>query len=279
MLTSNDLRHRAAAQSLARKTNMVGIVSEGKIPVMANSDLLSEVDQSIIRRHFAERDMVEKRFFGAGVSFPDTTLHEIPQGTINHPSVLEWIERQHPDLIVLYGTGLLKQPLLSFYDNRIVNIHLGLSPYYRGAGTNFWPLVYREPEYVGATIHLAVERVDAGGILLQVRPSAERNDRAHELGTKTIIRGFEAMPQVLALYLEGRMLPHRQDLAQGRVFRRKDFNAEAVRAMWRHFETGMMDEYVAQAEDRRQRCPIIEHVDAGLTNRPSEQAAHQVAPH
>lgn len=277
MLTSNNVRHRAAAQRLARKTNMVGIVSEGKIPLVAGSELLSEADQLVRKQHFSERDAVERQFFGADVAFPDTRLHEIQQGTINAPSVLDWIQQQNPDLIVLYGTGLVKPPLLSFYDNRIINIHLGLSPYYRGAGTNFWPLVYREPEYVGATIHLAVERVDAGGILVQVRPPAEINDRAHELGTKTIIHGFEAMPQVLSLYLEGRLVPHRQDLSEGRVFKRKDFNAESVRTMWRHFDTGMMEEYLAQAEERWRRCPIVENVVAGLTSGPTERAASQVA--
>lgn len=261
MLTSNALRHRAAAQRLARKTNIVGIVSEGKTQVVARPELLSPADRVIIDQHFSERDAVERRLFGADIAFPDSRLLEIPQGTVNTQAVLEWVQEQNPDLVVLYGTGLVKPPLLSFYDNRMINIHLGLSPYYRGSGTNFWPLVNREPEYVGATIHLAVERVDAGGILAQVRPPAERKDRSHELGTKTIIRGFEAMPQVLSLYLEGRLSPHRQDLSQGRVFRRKDFNAEAVRAMWRHFDTGMMEEYLAEAENRWRRCPIVEYAD------------------
>jgi phosphoribosylglycinamide formyltransferase 1 len=225
-----------------------------------------------------ERETVERRYFG-DVSFPDTKLYEIPQGMINSPVVLEWVQQQNPDLIVLYGTGLLKQPLLSTYDNRIINIHLGLSPYYRGAGTNFWPLVHREPEYVGATIHLAVERVDAGGILLQVRPQAERTDRSHDLGTKTIIQGFETMPSVLSLYLQGRLLPHRQDLSQGRVFKRKDFNAEAVRTMWRHFDSAMMEEYLAEADERRRRCLIIDDLNGGLTSRPAERAVGQPAVH
>jgi folate-dependent phosphoribosylglycinamide formyltransferase PurN len=279
MLTSNDTRHRASARRLARETNLVGIVSEAKVPVMSSPEQLPEPDQLIIRQHFMEREAVERRFFGSDVAFPDTKLCEVPQGAINAPAVLEWVQQQQPDLIVLYGTGLLKQPLLSAFENRIVNIHLGLSPYYRGAGTNFWPLVNREPEYVGATIHLAVERVDAGGILLQVRPSAERTDRSHELGTKTIMQGFEAMATVLTLYLKGQVLPHRQDLSQGRVFKRKDFNAEAVRTMWRHFDSGMMDEYLATADERRRRCPIIDDLHAGFTGHTSEQAAAQPAMH
>jgi folate-dependent phosphoribosylglycinamide formyltransferase PurN len=262
MLTSNDLRHRAAAQTLSRKVNLVGIVSEAKRPVITDPDGLPAADRLTIDLHLAERHIVEQRFFGTTVTFPDTPVHELQSGTINDPAVLDWIQKQNPDLIVLYGTSLLKTPLLSAYENRIINIHLGLSPYYRGAGTNFWPLVYRAPEYVGATIHLAVERVDAGGILSQVRPMVEQKDRAHELGTKTIISAFDAMPQILSMYLHGQMTPQRQDLSEGRVFRRKDFNAAAVRTMWENFGSGMMDEYLAAFDDRTRRCPIVESTPA-----------------
>ena len=58
-----------------------------------------------------------------------------------------------PDVVLVCGTGILREELINLFPGHIINIHLGLSPYYRGAGTNFWPLVNREPEYLGATIH------------------------------------------------------------------------------------------------------------------------------
>ena len=75
-----------------------------------------------------------------------------------------------PDVVLVFGTGILREPLLSAFDGRIINIHLGLSPYYRGAGTNFWPLVNREPEYVGATIHYLDAGIDTGPIISHARP-------------------------------------------------------------------------------------------------------------
>jgi methionyl-tRNA formyltransferase len=137
-------------------------------------------------------------------------------------------------------------------------MHLGLSPYCRGSGTNFWPLVFEQPECVGATIHLAVLSVDAGAILVQVRPDAEIGDRAHELGTKTIMAGAAALPRVLELFAAGQIAPRTQDLSRGRVFRRKDFNAAAVRQMWQNFETGMMRDYLTNAVERRAQFPIVE---------------------
>jgi hypothetical protein len=42
------------------------------------------------------------------------------------------------------------------------------------------------------------------------------------------------------------------------VYRRKDFNAESTLKMWRNFATGMMNEYIANLKERRQRYPILE---------------------
>lgn len=146
----------------------------------------------------------------------------------------------------------------------MVNIHLGLSPYYRGSGTNFWPLVDRRPECVGATLHLVAAKVDAGPILAQVRPEAEIDDRAHDLGTKTIISAVALLPRVLAALAADRTCAKPQDLSRGRLCRRRDFNADAVRTMWRQFESGMMAEFLADRQARRAKFPLVQL--AGETN-------------
>jgi methionyl-tRNA formyltransferase len=258
LLTGNGLRHRYVMAQLAQSTRLAGVVSEGKAPVVAAPALLPPADQEVIHRHFAERDAVEKRLLGAAAPPPETGILEIPHGTVNSGEVLSWVREREPDFVLLYGSGIIKPPLLERYEGRVVNLHLGLSPYYRGSGTNFWPLANGEPECVGATLHLAVRDVDAGAILAQVRPHPEPSDRAHELGTKTIIAGIALLPRVLALYREGRLQPQGQDLSQGRVYRNRDFNAEAVRALWRRLDGGMVPEYIARMPERRDRYPIRE---------------------
>ncbi len=258
LLTGDGLRHKYVATRLAKSTNLIGIVSEPKSEVIAKSESLLPNDQLIIRRHFAERDEAERRLLGECLDFPDTEVRVISNGTVNSPEVLDWLQMRSPDLVMLYGSGLIKSPLLDFYKDSMVNLHLGLSPYYRGSGTNFWPLVYGEPECVGATIHLAVERVDAGAILAQIRPVAESRDRAHDLGTKTIMAALDSLPQILNLFSEGRLTTQTQDLSQGRTFRQRDFNANSVSTMWRNLEDGMVTKYLADEQQRRQKYPIVE---------------------
>ncbi len=256
LATSDGLRHRYAAATLSAGLDLVGVVSEAKAPPAAILPC-EPADRDVIVRHFAERDQADHRFLGAALAFPRVDLLRLPMGGINAPEVAEWIIRLEPDFLVLFGVSMVKPPLLDQYRGRMVNVHLGLSPYYRGSGANFWPLVERVPECVGATIHLAVARVDAGAILAQLRPEPDPADRAHELGAKTIVAAFQAFPRVLQRYAAGQLVPREQQLGAGRVFRRADFRAAVVRSMWAQFATGMMAEYLADAKRRRAAYPIV----------------------
>src|SRR5438034_2186150 len=239
LLTGSERRHRYAATAVAERTAVVGIVTEeGGLLALGTSS--SPEDRETIRQHLAERDAVEARMLGRSSAWPPTARLQLPLGGVNQPESIAWVRKRRPEVVVLFGASVIQEPLLQLFRGRLVNVHLGLSPYYRGSGTNFWPLVHRRPECVGATIHLAVARVDAGAILAQLRPDAELMDRAHDLGTKTIVAAFRALPRVLMDYVEGRLDPRGQQLEAGRVFRRDDFNATAVGQMWRHFATGMM---------------------------------------
>jgi len=258
LLTGDGLRHRYVAAELAQTTALAGLVYEGKTEIVPNPQSLAVEDERVIRRHLEERDAVERRLLGNPVVPETVPALAIEHGSANSPRVFAWVRERAPNFVVLYGTSIIKPPLLEAFADRMVNIHLGLSPYYRGSGTNFWPLVDRRPECVGATLHLVAAKVDAGPIVAQVRPEAQIDDRAHDLGTKTIIAAVKLLPRVLSAIARGRAWPRAQELSRGKLCRRRDFNADAVRTMWRQFDTGMMPEYLAQAAARRAAYPIVE---------------------
>jgi len=256
VMTGDGLRHRFFVNHLIKNLNIIGVVFEMKSNLPRSKDKESN---EIITQHFRERDETEERYFGSNDKFfmPSSNILEVQTGESNSPAVAKWINKHNPDYIILYGTSIIRDPLLSLFKGRIINMHLGLSPYYRGAGTNFWPLVNREPECVGATIHLAVLEVDSGPILAQVRPNPEVKDRCHDLGCKTIIAGTELMPRCLLNYHCKKLIPKPQT-EKGYLYRKRDFNAQAVKKMWHNFETGMMQEYLQNMDEKRKKFPIIE---------------------
>ena len=59
------------------------------------------------------------------------------------------------DVYIVFGSSYIKGWLADFLcERRAINIHMGLSPFYRGSSCNFWALYDNNPGFVGATIHL-----------------------------------------------------------------------------------------------------------------------------
>ena len=255
LLTSTFRRHAYVANTVATGCGLAGVWQEEKTfrPERYARD---EEDGEVIQHHFTKRDASEARYFAADsvVRLGRGAIHRtIAAGACNEPSEVALMEAAKPDVVLVFGTGILREPLLSAFEGRILNIHLGLSPYYRGAGTNFWPLVNREPEYVGATIHYLDAGIDTGPIVSHARPRIELGDGPHDLGNKTIVAAAQALLRAAAAHVSGatRAVPQ---WSGGRLYQRKDFSADAVRAMYGNFDTAMIAEYLAARDSATARC-------------------------
>jgi len=241
VLTSTLRRHRFVANRLVARLDVAHVWQEEKSfePLRYAADAAEE---AVIARHYAAREASEEAFFAAHdrVAAPSTTLSP---GGCNDPAVLDAIRRVAPDVLLVFGTGLLKAPLIDAFPERVLNIHLGLSPYYRGAGTNFWPLVNGEPEYCGATIHYLDAGVDSGPIIAHVRPRIRSEDGPHDIGNRTIADAAEMLADAVALMPQGRLrgVPQERD---GRVYRRADFSAAAVERLYANVASGMIPAYL-----------------------------------
>ena len=257
IMTGDQRRHRHVAHRLQERFDVRGVVVE---PSHAAGAAGSPEDAEVLTRHFALRDEAETRFFAGDGAWRIESARRlaVERGAANADAVFSWIMAREPEYLVLFGSSLIGERLLGAFPRRCVNLHLGLSPYYRGSGTNFWPLANREPELVGATIHLATAGIDAGPILTQVRPAMEPGDQSHDIGCRAILAGASALGESLAAYARGALMPVPQRDA-GRFCRREEFTAEAVRRMWRHFETGIIAEYLADP-GRVERYPLVEAV-------------------
>jgi methionyl-tRNA formyltransferase len=68
--------------------------------------------------------------------------------------------------VVSYGyRHILKEPLLSRFAARIINVHISMLPWNRGADPNFWSWFERTPK--GVTIHRIDAGLDTGDVLIQ----------------------------------------------------------------------------------------------------------------
>jgi folate-dependent phosphoribosylglycinamide formyltransferase PurN len=255
IITGNETRHKYFVGKLANSLNLVSVFFERKANVHQKFDLT--VDEKLIfDNHFLLREASEEKYFGI-YSQPNCPVFEVKTGEINNEIILNKLKSLNIDFILLFGSSLIGEDILSAFPNKVINLHLGLSPYYRGSGTNFFPLVDNFPECVGATIHLAVKAIDAGGILKQIRPNAEINDTIHDLGNKTILKAIDQIPQILIEYNQKIRLPQHIQKKEGKLCLRKHLNASFINVMYENFENGMMLEYLNNKVERDAQFPII----------------------
>lgn len=97
--------------------------------------------------------------------WPSVQITKVPG--INDPATKRITEELQPDLIIVSGTALIKEPLLSVKSKiGIINLHTGLSPYVKGGPncTN-WCIANNDFHLIGNTIMWLNAGIDAGNII------------------------------------------------------------------------------------------------------------------
>jgi hypothetical protein len=258
ILTSTYLRHRFVVNYLAERLEVAGVWQEEKSFKPERYAGTAE-DREIVAGHFTQRDASEADYFGDHRTLAlrlGARLRTGAPGLVNDVDEIAEMASLAPDLVLVFGTGILGGGIIERFAGRIVNLHLGVSPYYRGAGTNFWPLVNREPELLGATIHYLDAGIDTGPMIAHARPVLAALDSSHDAGNKAIIAGAEALEHAARAHVAGRVRPVPQN-GQGRLYQRKDFSADAVRTLRRNIETGMIKEYLDNQASRDAALSLV----------------------
>lgn len=216
------MRHKFFTQQVSRCFELAAVVCEEK----GNYYTQQRMDSDAIRAHFARNAAQELICFKDVSNKPATNSRSVPD--INAPEVLQWILSLKVDIVCLFGTSILNKHWLSAFPDRIVNLHLGLSPWYRGSATLFWPFADSALEFLGTTIHLAAERVDAGAILHRIRPNLKVGENYYQISNQLIRKSIESFPEIVTRYLENTLVPYEQENVKGRVYRKVDFNDFAL---------------------------------------------------
>jgi len=258
LLTSNSLRHKYVSNKIANEFDLELIITEEKSDKIEDTKGLNEEDKHLIKSHFKKRASSENIYFSDYSHFPKNTEHiKVANGKINSQFIHNRLLNIDPDAIFLFGTSIIKPFILKSFKNKIINLHLGLSPYYKGSGTNLWPLYFDEPECVGTTIHLAEEKVDAGAILYQLRPDLCSGDTIHDIGNKTIKKAGHVYPQIVKKYLMGEINPQKQTPLKGKTLKISDFTPSILRKTIQKIENGLIKDYLSNKKYRDNSKPIV----------------------
>lgn len=210
-------------------------------PRQLASRAATELYRAATRAHQKRDDTLERILFPDGDApdeiLPDRT-HVVP--THNGAACLDLLDRFRPEVIAVYGTLIIRPPVIRKAGSAILNMHTGISPRYRGADTYFWPLHNEEPEWIGTTIHRLDEGIDSGPIIEVVRPEITPDDDPDSLFAKCVRVGADAYADAVAAALDGTLVDVPQDLTEGRNYLAVERDIAAERRVARLLREGLL---------------------------------------
>lgn len=260
ILTGSDTRHEFFRKKIASAEGIKVLrtyCETGKQLIPVQNNAVTDLRE----KHLKARLQSEIDFFDLyTANTPDNSNAVfIESGSINNQEYVDEIAGLNPDLIIVYGSSILNAPLLALFERRILNVHLGLSPYYRGSATNYWPLVDDLPECVGATFMYIDEGIDTGEIIHQVRPGVNFYDTPSSIGNRLIKQMTEVYSRLIINFDKIEKPGPVQFNTFKKLCKRKDYTEESVQKLYDNFAGGMIDRYLQNKTERDDVFPIVQN--------------------
>jgi phosphoribosylglycinamide formyltransferase 1 len=261
ILTSTDIRHQCFRTFLSNQKGIKVLksFSETGNPIFKKKNRLQiNKIHPLMEQHAFQRRQMEKDIFGMYLSsnIDKSNNLDCENGFSSSKEFLNIVKKLNPDLIVVYGSSIIKGDILNIFKHKIINVHLGLSPYYRGSGTNYFPFVNKEPEFSGATFMYLDKTIDNGTIIHQIRSRISTGDSFHQIGNRLISDMFQIYYQII-LNFNKIKVKKKKESTKGLLYKRKDFTLSSIEKLKKNFKKGIIEKYLKNKKKRDQKVPLI----------------------
>lgn len=117
--------------------------------------------------------------------------------SVNDEACKHLLLQIQPDIVVVNGTRIIKKDILQSTNAVFINMHMGITPWYRGSHGGYWACRNNDVENFGTTIHLVDAGVDTGTVLKQVFAKPTNRDNFTTFPVLQAAIGIEALKDVL----------------------------------------------------------------------------------
>ena len=115
-----------------------------------------------------ERDKYELNRWFNGSNIPTSQIYSVKQvDNVNSNFAISLIKDSNPDLIIVFGTGLIKKKLIDLYPEKLINLHGGNPTKYRGLDSHLWTIYHKDFNNLITTLHKVDQGLDTGEIIIQ----------------------------------------------------------------------------------------------------------------
>ena len=243
-------RHMYIAQKLKQAGRLAALVIEERENF--NPEPEQNWDQhlqDLFKLHFKKRNDAENKFFGdldLNHITSDIPILRIKSEELNSSKTKSFLSNyaSSEHMLFTYGVHRVSDELISLSPNRAFNIHGGLSPWYRGNITLFWPFYFLKPNYTGMTIHRLSPRLDAGDILHHSVPKLIKGDGLHDVACRAVIQVANDLIQILDLLDTGKELVCIPQKGSGKLFNEEDWTPQNLTVIYDLYDDQIVDRFL-----------------------------------
>lgn len=170
---------------------------------------------------------------------------------VEEPITKELIQLWQPAWIISFNYAhIIAADVIEMMRGRIINLHISLLPYNRGASPNFFSFIDDTPK--GVTIHLMDEGLDTGDILCQKELEFNENEETFAHTYQVLLQEMEQLfKENWDAIKAQKLLPQKQDNQKATYHTRKELqrfqalvpftwneSIKDIKEKWKKMETG-----------------------------------------
>jgi hypothetical protein len=242
LLRSDDPQHRYLEARLARDLCLQGVVVEPgereRARFLARREWSAWLWRTYhgLRQRLTGRAAYRRKYFSDAMAAVSSrpgrpSVDRITVDWVNSNEVREFLDRLHPDMVLVCGTGYIRQEILAATPVAI-NIHGGYLPYYRGNHGVFFAFERSDFERIGASLHLVSAKLDAGPLLAVVRPDMFPHDNDEHLYCRAVERAVDLLCRIILDLEAGGHLEALEQPQDGDSYRHRDRTPYRELRLW-----------------------------------------------
>lgn len=159
-----------------------------------------------IRKYTESVRVIETADKGLSFLKNRTTSYDVPYEQVFrtrefNDRLLKLVSEKKTLIISANNELIFNKDVIEASTYKIINFHYGYLPDYRGMNIPTW-VIYNEEKYTGITWHEVNARIDAGGIIDQVKIELKPYDRAFDIVKQVMKCGAESFSSFIKEYLQ-----------------------------------------------------------------------------
>ena len=167
----------------------------------------------------AEQHQFEvQHFFPDGACEYDDGVRVETVQSVNGERAFKLLQEVGPDLILVYGTGLVKSHVFNLPRITSINCHGGFLPDYRGSDTNIWAALKGKYDKMALTLHKVDASYDTGPVYMMERLKPRRDMSLATLRYYTTLLATDMFERLLRQIADGDAEATPQPTDQGRTY-------------------------------------------------------------